>query len=610
MNRFLMMSVLFCMTLFMSISTAKAQVNVTICCGASLPNGPSDIQISNGPLGKIITARVQGSPAGTVIVDATDPLVSIDTITITPVGSSQIQLLLRPAVGTSNAFQFIGSIKKSGTGGAVILQNASALAPSGVIGDPENPQNFEITVDTINTVQSATGIGAKITASGTAFPGNITLISAQNGNITGDISAAGNVLTLQAASPDQNKGSIGSASRTSMISCGGTIQTIQGTSIYANIHGFSNSTTPVADLWRLSTTSGVFNGSLLATNIAGGSAGVANIQTAGNLNANITINNSLSKPIIVGGQLTGTVLINKANSGGTWSGNITVGGTTLSPTPAYTQLPATLGGGRVALAPFNLYASDSTPPMPTTPGSAFNHNNTPGPSRTMTTTDFNSGSTNDAVPVKIRFYGPVTSSNFNSTNNVVIECVPLSAASSPCAGSFSWQPISSGFLVRGPTDLLVNDMYTIGISRATASTKVGAGLYRVRFPGVYSSGIPIVNGVIPYVEAPEYCAGDTDSQAYYFRVGTNCDNDQYDDADDPNGTVSCATGCGDFNHINGIDVQDIFDFLEAWFDGCTHIGAPGTGCEYGSADFNGSGAVNVQDIFDFLTAWFNGPAGC
>jgi hypothetical protein len=41
-------------------------------------------------------------------------------------------------------------------------------------------------------------------------------------------------------------------------------------------------------------------------------------------------------------------------------------------------------------------------------------------------------------------------------------------------------------------------------------------------------------------------------------------------------------------------VQDIFDFLNAWF-----AGSP-------AGDFNGGG-LTVQDIFDFLNGWF---AGC
>lgn len=56
------------------------------------------------------------------------------------------------------------------------------------------------------------------------------------------------------------------------------------------------------------------------------------------------------------------------------------------------------------------------------------------------------------------------------------------------------------------------------------------------------------------------------------------------------------TNCpADFNGSGTVTVQDIFDFLAAWF-----AGNP-------AADFDGSGTVTVQDIFSFLSAWF---AGC
>jgi hypothetical protein len=51
---------------------------------------------------------------------------------------------------------------------------------------------------------------------------------------------------------------------------------------------------------------------------------------------------------------------------------------------------------------------------------------------------------------------------------------------------------------------------------------------------------------------------------------------------------------GDFNRSGTLEVQDIFDFLNAWFGSDP------------AADFNGNG-LSVQDIFDFLNAWF---AGC
>lgn len=50
----------------------------------------------------------------------------------------------------------------------------------------------------------------------------------------------------------------------------------------------------------------------------------------------------------------------------------------------------------------------------------------------------------------------------------------------------------------------------------------------------------------------------------------------------------------DFNNAGGVTVQDIFDYLTAWFSNSP------------SADFNGAGGITVQDVFDFLTAWFTG----
>ncbi len=57
--------------------------------------------------------------------------------------------------------------------------------------------------------------------------------------------------------------------------------------------------------------------------------------------------------------------------------------------------------------------------------------------------------------------------------------------------------------------------------------------------------------------------------------------------------ATLGTCIADFNCSNTVSVQDIFDYLAAWF-----AGTP-------SADINGGG-IGVQDIFDFLAAWFVG----
>jgi hypothetical protein len=50
----------------------------------------------------------------------------------------------------------------------------------------------------------------------------------------------------------------------------------------------------------------------------------------------------------------------------------------------------------------------------------------------------------------------------------------------------------------------------------------------------------------------------------------------------------------DFNNSGAVTVQDIFDFLAAYFSGDAR------------ADINASGTVTVQDIFDFLALYFSG----
>jgi subtilisin-like proprotein convertase family protein len=58
-----------------------------------------------------------------------------------------------------------------------------------------------------------------------------------------------------------------------------------------------------------------------------------------------------------------------------------------------------------------------------------------------------------------------------------------------------------------------------------------------------------------------------------------------------NNTPCCL---GDYNHQGGVTVQDIFDFLNGYFN------------QHPGADVNGNDGVTVQDIFDFLLLYFAG----
>jgi hypothetical protein len=115
---------------------------------------------------------------------------------------------------------------------------------------------------------------------------------------------------------------------------------------------------------------------------------------------------------------------------------------------------------------------------------------------------------------------------------------------------------------------------------------------------LYSSNTIPANGSVQVGNTGTGANGfDMSSSGQYILAGTT-----YLPFTGPSGNsaimVSFASvpGCAaDFNGDGALSVQDIFDFLSAWF-----AGTP-------SADFNGVGGLSVQDIFDFLSAWF---AGC
>ncbi len=67
-----------------------------------------------------------------------------------------------------------------------------------------------------------------------------------------------------------------------------------------------------------------------------------------------------------------------------------------------------------------------------------------------------------------------------------------------------------------------------------------------------------------------------------------------------NASTSTTTPCcyANYNKVNGISVQDIFDYLSDWFAGSSLTAIGG----------NGTQTPTVQSIFAFLSAWFAG--GC
>ncbi len=155
----------------------------------------------------------------------------------------------------------------------------------------------------------------------------------------------------------------------------------------------------------------------------------------------------------------------------------------------------------------------------------------------------------------------------------------------PSVSLTSW-PIDGPLTLRAPSRLHVDLAGTL-VSRITVtSTATLSGQLEVAqtLPGSLPVGSTLtllsassVSGTFTSTIFPSAASGQRYSVVYT-----------------PTSVLLRLSRAADFNGDNVLSVQDIFDFLNAWFSGSL------------AADFNGSGALSVQDIFDFLTAWFVG----
>jgi hypothetical protein len=99
-------------------------------------------------------------------------------------------------------------------------------------------------------------------------------------------------------------------------------------------------------------------------------------------------------------------------------------------------------------------------------------------------------------------------------------------------------------------------------------------------------------GVNTYTSAVQWTS--VAGASYLIRVGGWDNVSDYGEVGHGLLNLLCTPACPcDWNQSGATSVQDIFDFLAAYFGG--------------NGDFNASGATSVQDIFDFLACYF---AGC
>ncbi len=147
-------------------------------------------------------------------------------------------------------------------------------------------------------------------------------------------------------------------------------------------------------------------------------------------------------------------------------------------------------------------------------------------------------------------------------------------------GYIGWQDQTSGATTGAAKGAVIEG--TINLRQEFA---LGAGASLPESVWVACAQFGTANGgaLVPALQVPASADGDGSVQAGEFVRVRLC--------------VFAAGGCcaPDFDGADGLTVQDIFAFLNAWFAGEAR------------ADYNRSGTLTVQDIFDFLNGWF---AGC
>jgi hypothetical protein len=161
------------------------------------------------------------------------------------------------------------------------------------------------------------------------------------------------------------------------------------------------------------------------------------------------------------------------------------------------------------------------------------------------------------------------------------------------SGSFTWT-YTPGNFANGHGALVSLQIPPWGVGPggyATTTTVDSNGISTTINANVDSFSYDIALSFSPALTSPTQTVNIT-SGSYQFSPGTYHFISGEFDGTIIGGAVSVCPP--DFNGSGAVNVQDIFDFLAAWF-----AASP-------SADFNGQNGLTVQDIFDFLAAWFVG----
>lgn len=474
----------------------------------------------NASVPQLVFVEVRGYSAGT-------PLQSVD--------------LIDRGAGTSTVV--LKDLRTTGNVGSIIVNTINAMNVGG-----------DITGD-IQLLQRASG-------------GESTLISGTvSGRIRGDVLCDfGQIFGLTASQ------GVGTAMNPVQVRTQGNLVRLTAAEIYADITTLSNGGLGLTG--KIETTTGPFVGSLSTyelTTTGVNEPGVITVAT--DLDADLSFvnhvrNNNGGLPVInIGGRfregrmmligkslvtgaeirvaqaggLEGMVLVNSGNIGGTWFGEVRVGGSLLGPKPAYSATPPTLGGGTVGQAPFLVHGTASVPAA----GQVVSAASAPA----------------TATPMLLRFYGPVAW-NTGAGLPVVVERRPI-------ANPTAWTDVSSCFFA-GREQVPVPDPCVVAVFPIS---KLAAGfVYRVT---------PVLSG-------PDVMLCDLGLAPNPVVATPTSDF-----------TFTVLPGCaGDANGDNQINFNDITAVLAAWG------ASPGGGaCSSASGDANSDSLVDFNDITAILGAW-------
>ena len=210
--------------------------------------------------------------------------------------------------------------------------------------------------------------------------------------------------------------------------------------------------------------------------------------------------------------------------------------------------------------------------------------------------------------------GPsISSPAFDSAGNVYF--MATMSLDNPLGG----QNLTTG-LVRGNFNASTN-AYQLELLASLGDVIAGANSarnYQIQFMGVADADSVDSGSIFSGSSVQDAIAGSPGAQAAYgspmslgalafkAKIVYDINNDGF--YADPSGSGGGSTSpdqaynvimvimprvvAGDFNRDGSKSVQDIFDFLGAWFSSAA------------GSDYNGDGSVTVQDIFDFLADWF------